>query len=330
MSNSLKPLVFGNLRIWPPIIQAPVAGYTGSVYRQILREHGCPYCYTEMISSKGLVLGGDNSKKLLVHPVEDKPLAVQIFGNEPFFMEAAVKMLQQFVAGRFEAIDINMGCPARKIAGAGSGGGLLANLSLAEEIIRAVKGVSRVPVTVKTRLGWDGTQDPCKIASRIEAAGADMLVIHGRTVHQGYSGKADWDALLKVAQSVSIPVVGNGDIAGAREAVSKASSKGIAGVMVGRAALGNPFLFSQCLAFAGGETPAAVTTKGKMEVAKDHFSRTLKAFGERQGLLEMRKHLAFYLRGIKGASALRDRINKESSPQGVIGILDEVAEEAAI
>ncbi len=324
----LAPLSIGGISVWPPIIQAPMAGYTGDVYREILREHGCPYCCTEMISGKGLVLGGDNSRELLWHSPEDSPLAVQLFGQEPSALAEAATMIQDPSCGGFEVIDLNMGCPARKVTGPGSGGGLLKDLDRAQDIVRAVKEASGVPVTVKTRLGWDGSQDPCEMAMRLAAAGADMLVVHGRTVMQGYSGTADWDAILRVAQNVDIPVVGNGDITTPREALDKAGLPGLSGVMVGRAILGNPFFFRQCLDLLDGKDPSVPTIPEWMEAAKDHFLRTIACRGERRGLLEMRKQLAFYLRGVRGASAFRDMLNHESSPERVIGILDAVSEMA--
>lgn len=324
--RTLKPLVFSGISIWPPIIQAPMAGYTGSVFRQIQRESGCAYCYTEMVSSKGLIFGGDDSEEILSHTPGDRPLAVQLFGEDPSFMAKAARKVQDPTYGGFEAIDLNMGCPARKVTSPGSGGGLLRDLSRAVEMVRAVKEAASVPVTVKTRLGWDRSEDPCKIASALAEAGADMLVIHGRTVSQGFSGSADWDAILDVAQSVSIPVVGNGDITSAEEAVSKANLGKLAGVMVGRAILGNPFFFRQCLDILEGKDKREYSTREKMAVAVDHFQRALKARGNRRGLLEMRKQLAFYLRGVKGASKYRDRINNEPSPEGVLRILEEAAQ----
>ncbi|MGI6642999.1 MAG: tRNA dihydrouridine synthase DusB [Bacillota bacterium] len=321
----LVPLTIGESTIWPPIIQAPMAGYTGDVYREILREYGCPYCCTEMISGKGLVLGGDNSRELLWHPPKDSPLAVQLFGEEPSVLSEAARLVQDPSYGGFEVIDLNMGCPARKVTGPGSGGALLKDLDRAQNIVRAVKDASSVPVTVKMRLGWDDCQDPCDIAVRLEDAGADMLVVHGRTVTQGYSGAADWDAILRVARSVHIPVVGNGDITTAQEALDKATLPGLSGVMVGRAIIGNPFFFRQCLDLLDGREARIPTIREKMETAKDHFLRTIASRGERRGLLEMRKHLAFYLRGVKDASTYRTRLNHESSPERVLQILDTVA-----
>lgn len=324
--NSLKPLQFGGLSIWPPIIQAPMAGYTGSVFREIQRENGCAYCYTEMVSAKGLIFGGDDSEEILFHTPGDRPLAVQLFGEDPESVAKAARKVLDPSYGGFEAIDLNMGCPARKVTSPGSGGGLLKDLPRAIDMVRAVKEASGVPVTVKTRLGWDRSQDPCEIASALAEAGADMLVIHGRTVSQGFSGSADWDSIYRVAECVSIPVVGNGDITSAEEAVSKANSGRLAGVMVGRAILGNPFFFAQCLDLLRGQEKREYSTAEKMAVAIDHFRRAIERRGPRRGLLEMRKQLAFYLRGVKGASKLRDRINHESNPEGVIRILEEAAQ----
>lgn len=302
-----------------------MAGYSGSVFRQIQRESGCAYCCTEMVSAKGLIFGGDNSEGILSHAEHDRPLAVQLFGEDPIFMAKAARKVQDPAFGGFEAIDLNMGCPARKVTSPGSGGGLLKDLPRAADIVRAVKEVSQVPVTVKTRLGWDHSQDPSEIANVLAEAGADMLVLHGRTVSRGFSGSADWDAIQSVAESVSIPVVGNGDITSAEEAVSKANLGKLAGVMVGRAILGNPFFFRQCLDLLQRRDMREYTTADKMAAAIDHFRRAIDDRGPRRGLMEMRKQLAFYLRGIKGAAKFRERINNERTPEGVLKILEEAA-----
>jgi tRNA-dihydrouridine synthase B len=302
-----------------------MAGYTGSVFRQIQRESGCAYCCTEMVSAKGLIFGGDNSEGILSHTERDRPLAVQLFGEDPIFMVKAARKVQDPAFGGFEVIDLNMGCPARKVTSPGSGGGLLKDLPRAADMVRAVKEVAEVPVTVKIRLGWDHSQDPCEIASALAEAGADMLVLHGRTVSQGFTGSADWDAIQKVAESVSVPVVGNGDITSAEEAISKANLGRLSGVMVGRAILGNPFFFRQCIDLLEGREKREYTTADKMFAATEHFRRTIEDRGPRRGLMEMRKQLAFYLRGVKGAAKFRERINNEPTPEGVLRILEEAA-----
>ncbi len=327
-SFTLRSLEFGGLSIWPPILQAPMAGYTGLTFRELLRENGCPYCYTEMVSAKGLIFGGDDSAEILAHSQSDAPLAVQLFGEEPQSVAQAARKILSSEFGVFQAIDLNMGCPARKVTSPGSGGGLLKDLARAEDMIYAVAAVCKnagVPLTVKTRLGWDRSTDPAEVAVRLASAGAEMLVVHGRTVSQGFSGSADWDAILRVAQSVDIPVVGNGDITLPEEAVAKANLGGLSGVMVGRAILGDPAFFARCLDVLSGRQARLYGFPDKMAFASEHFRRSVSALGERRGLLVMRKHLAFYLRGVPGASKFRDRLNNERSPEGVLRILEEAS-----
>lgn len=319
---TISPIRLGSLEIWPPVMSAPMAGYTGGVYREILREHGCPYCYTEMVSAKGLLHGGDDSQEILSHSREDRPLAVQIFGYETESMAKAASMLSEPDRG-FAAIDINMGCPARKITSQGSGGALLKNLPLASDIVRAVKESSGLPVTVKMRLGWDETSRAVEFAKAMARAGADMLVIHGRTVSQGYSGKADWEAIEAAASEVAVPVVGNGDVSTARKALERLEKGPCGGVMVGRALLGNPVFFEDLAALLRGREPGDLSAERKMSLAKEHFIRSIERYGEKKGLLEMRKQLVFYFRGMRGAPRLRESLLKEKSPEAVVRLLEE-------
>lgn len=314
-------LSFGGHTVRPPVLAAPIAGYTDRVYRLVLREFGCPYCYTEMISARGLVMGSDNSRELLLHSPSDNPLALQLFGEDPEIMARAALLALEPCFGGFEAIDINMGCPARKITSQGAGGALLRDIDRAQDIIRAVKSVCNLPVTVKMRLGWDSSERAVEIAQALCQAGADMLAVHGRTVIQGYSGCADWAAIQQIAANVPVPVVGNGDIGSPREALQRLESTSCAGVMVGRAILGNPFFFRELamLLETGSSCPA--TPEEKFAVAADHLRRAIQAYGERRGMLEMRKHLAYYVKGQRGAPRLREFIMRESDPEKVLEFL---------
>ncbi|HHY75349.1 MAG TPA: tRNA dihydrouridine synthase DusB [Firmicutes bacterium] len=319
---AISPLRIGSLQIWPPVMSAPMAGYTGGVYREILREHGCPYSVTEMVSAKGLLFGGDESEEILVHTSQDRPLAVQIFGYEPESMAAAAEMLSRPENG-FDVIDINMGCPARKITSQGSGGALLKDVARAAEIVSAVKEASRLPVTVKMRLGWDDPSGAQAFAGEIASAGASLIVVHGRTVSQGYSGKADWNMIEEIAKAVPVPVVGNGDVTSPLEALNILEKGPCAGVMVGRAILGNPVFFEELLALIKGEAPREYSPERKMRLAKEHFVRSIERYGEKKGLLEMRKQLVYYFRGMKGAARLRELVLRERTPEGVVKLLEE-------
>lgn len=337
----MKPLTFGGLSIWPPVLATPMAGYTGGVYREILREHGCPYCVTEMVSAKGLVLGGDDSAEILEHSPKDRPLAVQLFGYDPEDLARAVRKIQD-EGWEFDCIDINMGCPARKITSQGSGGALLKDLRLAADMVRAVKSATNLPVSAKARIGWDNANYVEDIAVALAGAGLDMLVVHGRTVVQGYSGKADWDAIERAARAVDIPVVGNGDITSAAGAIAKlgypsesgadgrggtgddqSSKSAVAGVMIGRGMLGNPVVFEDLLRILAGEKILPYTPERKMALAAEHFRRSVEKYGPVRGVLDMRKQLAFYFRGIEGAARLRERLMREKSPEEVLRLLEE-------
>ncbi len=318
----MRSLIFGGFSISPPVICAPIAGYTGSVYREMLREHGCPYCYTEMVSAKGLLLGGDGSEGILEHSPEDRPLAVQLFGSDAEDMARAAEKVQDPSYG-FDCIDLNMGCPARKITSQGSGGALLKDLKKAGDIVRAVKSAVRLPVTVKARLGWDDAGCAADVARALAEAGLDMLVLHGRTVSQGYSGEADWAAIYRAAAEVSIPVVGNGDISSAAGALARIAGRPVAGAMVGRAVLGNPLFFDDVIRALDGRDIPPYTPEHKMRLGAEHFRRSIERYGEVKGVLDMRKQLAFYFRGIRGAPRLRERLMKERSPAKVLEILEE-------
>ena len=311
-SNSFQPLVFGRLSIWPPFIAAPIAGYTDGVYREILREHGCPFCFTEMISAKGLVMGGSATLALLEYSLKDRPLAVQLFGSDPDDMFRAVEKLSLWGC-EFDAIDINMGCPARKVTSQGAGGALLKNAPKAVQIVRAVKSASSLPVSAKMRIGWTDASAALDFASRLQDAGADLLVVHGRTVAQGYSGKADWNAISTIAAQLKVPVVGNGDVVSPEEGLARLTLSGCSGVMIGRGILGDPFFFESLIGLLSGIEPAFPNPQVRVEVAKSHLARSAARYGERRAVLEMKKHLAFYFKGTKGASRLRVAINNSNT-----------------
>jgi tRNA-dihydrouridine synthase B len=341
----VKPLEFGGLSIRPPVLAAPMAGYTGGVYREILREHGCPYCVTEMVSAKGFVLGGDDSAEILQHSPKDRPLGVQLFGYDPEDLARAVRKLEDD-GWEFDCIDINMGCPARKITSQGSGGALLKDLRLAADMVRAVKSETRLPVSAKARIGWDNAEYVEDMAVALAGAGLDMLVVHGRTVVQGYSGKADWDAIERAARAVDIPVVGNGDVSSAAGIIARVgypsgggadvgrsggtdagegSRSAVAGVMIGRAMLGNPVIFEDLGRLLEGKEILPYTPERKMALAAEHFRRSVDKYGPMRGVLDMRKQLAFYFRGIEGAARLRERLMSEKCPENVLRLLDEAA-----
>jgi tRNA-dihydrouridine synthase B len=319
---TIEPLRLGNLAVWPPVILAPLAGYTDRVFREVIRELGCPFAYTEMVSAKGLILGGDNSREILERSESDSPLAVQIFGEEPETMAEAVKIIQS-LKPLPQAIDINMGCPARKITSQGAGSALLKDIPRALSIVKAVKAVSLLPVTVKIRIGWDKPLDVPSLVVDLAEAGASMVAIHGRTASQGYSGKVYWSLIQEATRVSPVPVIGNGDVVSSHSVI-RILELGIAnGVMIGRGALSNPFIFVECERMLSNPSGTMTTTdEDRMKIAVKHFRRSLAKYGEKHGLLQMRKSLAYYVKGLRNAATLRRLINKETSPEKVLELLE--------
>ncbi|KKM09087.1 TIM barrel oxidoreductase NifR3 [Clostridiales bacterium PH28_bin88] len=297
------------------IISAPMAGFTDKAYRILAKEAGCGLVFTEMISDKALIYNNQRTWKLLDLTGEEKPIAVQIFGADPGEMAEAARMVEEHGAA---IIDINMGCPTPKIVKNGEGAALMREPSRASAIVREVVGAVRVPVTVKMRKGWDDASvNAVELARMVVDAGASVLTVHGRTRMQFYSGQADWDIIRRVVQSVEVPVIGNGDLREPEDAVRMLDETGCSGVMVGRAALGNPWLFERFEAYLGrGERLSPPTAQERVTTALRHLRMAVEFKGEWTGVREMRKHLAWYLRGLKGAARVRQRINRmETLPQ---------------
>ena len=303
----------------PIIALAPMAGITDWPMRLLCSEYGCNYTTTEMVSAMGFLSAPDSLhvyRYLLArHPDEVMP-AVQIFGHEPQLMaQAAAKLTAMH---DFSAIDINMGCPAQKVAGSGSGSALMKNLPLAAQIITLVRAATTLPLTVKMRLGWDDDNICAKELAHIcEDCGVDSITVHGRTRMQQYSGEADWKKIAEVKQSVQIPVILNGDITCAQDALDAINQTGCDGVAIGRGALGNPFLFAQIkAAFEGREIPQ-YSFEEMVATAIRHGEMMRHWKGEKSAVPEMRKHLCWYIRGQRGAAKLRTQLT-------TVGTLDEV------
>ncbi len=285
-----------------------MAGYTDVVFRALCRSFGCDLSYTEMISAKGLTFGNVKTSEYLTLGEDERAVAVQLFGHEPDRMAEAVKIVADHLGPRLSCIDVNMGCPAQKIVANGDGSALMRTPVLAGQIVEAMKRVSPVPVTVKFRKGWD--KDTCvPFAKILEASGADALTLHPRTRMQQYRGTADRAAIGAVKAAVGIPVIGNGDIADGESAVSMMRETGCDGVMIGRAALGQPWIFREIKAAIAGQPYTPPTLAERLEVAVRHAERIEQVKGP-HGLVELRKHLPRYLHGIRGSAALRTRLNE--------------------
>lgn len=289
------------------IFLAPMAGVTDGTFRQICRKYGAGMVYSEMISAKGLHYKDKKTKELMTIAKAERPCAIQIFGSEPDIMAEVIPQVMEFEP---EIIDINMGCPTPKIVNNGDGSALLKQPELIGRIVNAVAKVSPVPVTVKIRKGWD---DDCinavEVAKIIEANGAAAVAVHGRTRKAFYSGKADWDIIRKVKEAVKIPVIGNGDIWHAQDAKNMIDYTGCDAVMVARGAEGNPFIFRQIKELLyEGKSDYEPTPAQKLAQALEHVKMLVDNKGENCGVREARKHIAWYIKGLPGASRLKSEI----------------------
>ncbi len=304
----------GNVKLENNIFLAPMAGVTDKAFRLITKPFGPSLMYTEMVSGKGLFYNSRKTADLLTTDAAERPVAVQIFGHEP---EIMAKIAKEALGDGAVIIDINMGCPAPKIVNNGDGSALMKNPKLAGEVIKAVKGAVNVPVTVKFRAGWDRTSvNAVEFAKVAEDAGADAITIHGRTREQFYSGSADLDVIKAVCDVVDIPVIGNGDITDGKSAENMINYTGCDGIMIGRVAEGNPWIFKEVSHYLKtGETLPAPDIEERLAVALSHFDLLVKFKGEHRGVLEGRKHMAWYFKGIKGGAVLREAINKATTKE---------------
>lgn len=291
---------------------APMAGVADMAFRELCVEYGATYVVSEMVSSKGLTMHDRKSKQLLVLSQKERPAAAQIFGSDPEIMAQSAKSCLAFSP---DAIDINMGCPAPKIAGNGGGSALLKNPVLAEKIIKAVVDAVEIPVTVKIRIGWDSENiNAVEMAKRAENAGAAAITVHGRTRMQMYAPPVDRNTIALVKKSVSIPVIANGDIVDGLTAAKMIEDTGCDYLLVGRGALGRPWVFSQIQAYLKHEVilPEPPVSE-QMRVMVKHIKRICDYKGEKVGIREARKHAAWYIKGIRGAAAYRQQVGALSS-----------------
>ena len=309
-------LTFGGITLPHGLMLGPMAGYTDLAMRLCCREKGAEYTVTEMISAKA-VCYGDKKTPLLARIAEgDTPSAIQLFGSEPDFVAEAAKRLEGGAAGGIapSAIDINMGCPVPKIAGNGEGSALMKDPRRAAAIVSATVKATRLPVTVKIRLGWDEeSQNAPLLAQHLEAAGASLIVVHGRTRRQMYAGEANLSGIAAVKRAVSIPVVGNGDVKDAKSARRMLAETGCDGLMIGRGAVGNPFVFEEIAAHLDGQPYTPPTLAERLSFALHQLRLAALDKGEHTAVMESRKQLAEVIRGSTGAAALRGRINTAAS-----------------
>ena len=316
----LKKLKIGNVELRNNILLAPMAGITDLPFRLICEKHGAGLTCTEMISSKGLYYDDSKTKLLLNIQGEERPVAAQIFGSDI----EALKYAGEYVSKVVDIVDINMGCPAPKIVKNGDGSKLLKNLDLVFRIAKEVVKASKVPVTVKIRKGWDSKSVVAvEVAKLLEEAGVSAITIHGRTREEYYLGKADWDIIKKVKESVKIPVIGNGDIKTKEDALRMFEQTNVDGLMIGRGAIGNPWIFEEVINYLQGKEQRKVTNSERLETIIEHINLAVKEKGENIAIKEMRKHLAYYVRNEKDASKIRERINKINDKGALIDCLSE-------
>ena len=337
----MSKVTFGNITLPHGLALAPLAGVSDRAFRRVCRACGADFTVSEMVSAKALCYEQKKGKKTetvrsvsgqLASVMEDElPMAVQIFGSEPDFMAEAARMLEanDYIGCVSDvppsAIDINMGCPVRKVTGNGEGSALLKTPRLVGEIVKAVVHAVSLPVTVKIRAGWDSTCiNAPEIARIIEDAGASMVCVHARTREQMYEPGVDRSVIAAVKQAVSIPVLGNGDIYTATDAISMMEETGCDGVMVARGAMGNPWVFSEICAALDGRDFTMPSTAERFEVALTQVREMLQEKGERVGVAEAKKHLAWYCHGMEGAAAARGRLMQATTYDEMADILREM------
>lgn len=299
----------GNIEIQNPIVLAPMAGICNSAYRRIIKEMGCGLIYAEMVSDKAITYGSKKTIDMLYMTDMERPIAQQIFGSDKDSFVTAAKYIYDNMHP--DIIDINMGCPVPKVAlRAQAGSALLKDPIKVFDIVSSVVKAVPVPVTVKIRSGWDQNHiNAVEIAKVVEQAGAKAIAVHGRTRSQGYSGKADWNIIKQVKQAVTIPVIGNGDVRSCYDAKKMLDETGCDAVMIGRGVLGNPWLIKECIDYIeNGKTPKKVSIDEKYDMILYHIHLLEQQKNEKVANLEMRTHIAYYLKGVPGASELKQKV----------------------
>ncbi|MDR6227079.1 tRNA dihydrouridine synthase DusB [Desmospora profundinema] len=316
-----KTLKIGPVETANNVVLAPMAGVCNPAFRLIAKEFGCGLVCAEMVSDRAILNGNQRTQQMLYVDEREKPLSLQIVGGDRETLVEAAKIVDQQTNA--DIIDINMGCPVPKVTKCEAGARLLLDPGKIETIVSAVVAAVSKPVTVKMRIGWDDEHIyAVENAKAVERAGGQAVAVHGRTRVQMYTGKADWDIIRQVKEAVDIPVIGNGDVASPEDAKRMLELTGCDGVMIGRAALGNPWMLYRTVHYlTTGELLPEPKPREKIEIALVHMDRLIRLRGEEVAVREMRKHAAWYLRGMRGAAKIKDRVNEQVSRDGMTEVL---------
>ncbi|HAD03458.1 MAG: tRNA dihydrouridine synthase DusB [Desulfuromonadales bacterium GWD2_61_12] len=315
---SKSTLKIADLALANNVVLAPMAGISDLPYRLIMKSFGAGLVFTEMVSANGLIRDGRRTLVLLASDPAERPLGLQLFGDDPAILAEAAAMLE----GKGELLDLNLGCPVPKVVRSGAGSALLRDPLRVGRIVAAVRRVWTGPLTVKIRSGWDDASlNYVAIAQTAVAAGADAITLHPRTRAQGFSGQAAWEHIRRLRAAVTVPVIGSGDIFTAEDALAMQRQTGCDGVMIGRGGYGNPWLIRNIIRLQNGREQALPTPTERLETALRHLTLVTAASGERHAVLEMRKHLCWYARGLTGAATFRSTVNRSETLQGLRELL---------
>jgi tRNA-dihydrouridine synthase B len=314
----------GNVEFASPFMLAPLAGVSDSPFRRLAREQGAAGVYTEMVSADGLTRRNQATLDYCHFEPEERPIGIQVFGSDPGVMAEAASVLCELPAERRpDLIDINMGCPVRKVVNRCAGAALLNDVPRLTEIVKRMAAASTLPVTAKIRLGWDGSsRNVVEVSKALEEAGARAVAIHARTRAEKFEGSAHWDLIGEAKRAVSIPVIGNGDVRGPEDAVRMLETTGCDGVMLGRAAFGDPWVFRRLHAYwERGEVLAPPSASERLEAGLRHLRMLVESAGPEVAAREMRKHVAWYIKGLPHSARVREQVNRTRSVEEMAGLL---------
>ncbi len=322
----------GDVEIATPFVLAPLAGVSDSPFRRLAREQGASAVYTEMVSADGLVRGNAGTTEYLAFEPEERPIGVQLFGSDPAIMAEATRYLADLPAERRpDLVDINMGCPVRKVITRSAGAALLQDIPRIERIVGAMAAASSLPVTAKIRLGWDGeSRNVVEVARALAGAGAKAVAIHARTRAEKFEGHAHWDLIGEATRAVDIPVIGNGDVRTPADALRMLAETGCAGVMLGRAAFGDPWVFRRIRALAErDETLPPPSAQERLAAGVRHLGLLVASAGEFVAAKEMRKHVAWYIKGLPHSARVREQVNRTRTAVEMVDLMQRYLEELA-